>query len=197
LNPKLKKWNQAYQAADISSAKVAQVLSENTHLLPQTGDALDLACGRAGNAIFLARKGFEVDAMDISPVVLEQVQAFANQQELAINCVERDVETQGLTDQKKYDVIVVSYFLSRDLFPQIINALKPNGLLYYQTWSQLSTDDTKGPSNPAFRIESGELLKLCSKTRIIYYSENGLLGNIHQGIRNEALIISQKRCIPD
>lgn len=193
MNPKLKKWNQAYQSADISSALASQVLSENTHLLPQMGDALDLACGRAGNAIFLARKGFDVDAMDISPVVLKQVQAFANQQNLSINCIERDVEAQGLIDKKKYDVIVVSYFLNRDLFPQLINALKPNGLLYYQTWSQLSTDNTKGPSNPAFRLESGELLKLCAKARIIYYSENGLLGNIHQGIRNEALLICQKQ----
>jgi len=192
ISPILEKWNEAYQSADISLAVVAQVLSDNEHLLPKTGDALDLACGRGGNALFLAKKGFQVDALDISNVVLDHIRAYISNKTFFINCVKRDVETQGLLDHKKYDVIVVSYFLNRDLFPQIINALKPNGLLYYQTWSQLSTDNTKGPSNPDFRLASGELLKLCSAMRIIYYSENGLLGDIQQGIRNETLLIAQK-----
>ena len=192
VSPVLEKWNEAYQDADISLAVAAQVLSENGHLLPQTGDALDLACGRGGNTLFLAKKGFQVDALDISNVVLGYIRDFIRDKSIHVNCVNRDVEKQGLLEHKKYDVIVVSYFLNRDLFPQIINALKPNGLLYYQTWSQLSTDKTKGPSNPDFRLASGELLKLCSALRIIYYRENGLLGDIQQGIRNEALLIGQK-----
>jgi len=192
LSPTLKKWNEAYQSTDISLAVAAQVLSDNEHLLPQTGDVLDLACGRGGNTFFLAKKGFQVDALDISNVVLDHIRDYISNKTTSINCVKRDVETQGLSDHKKYDVIVVSYFLNRDLFPQIIHALKPNGLLYYQTWSQLSTDNTKGPSNPNFRLASGELLKLCSVLRIIYYSENGLLGDIQQGIRNETLLVAQK-----
>lgn len=192
LNPKLKKWNDAYKCADISSAIAAKVLTDNAYLLPQAGEALDLACGRGGNALFLAKKGFVVDALDISTIVLGHLQNYIRDKHFSINCLNRDVEKEGLSDYKKYDVIVVSYFLNRDLFPQIINALKPGGLLYYQTWSQLSIDNTKGPSNPHFRLVAGELLNLCSTMRIIYYSENGLLGDIQQGTRNEALLISQK-----
>jgi 2-polyprenyl-3-methyl-5-hydroxy-6-metoxy-1,4-benzoquinol methylase len=48
------------------------VLAENEHLLPPGGGrALDLACGLGGNAVFLARRGFEVDAVDISEVGIE------------------------------------------------------------------------------------------------------------------------------
>lgn len=192
-NPKLKKWDNAYQGVDISSALASRVLAENAYLLPQkAGDALDLACGRGGNALFLAKRGFTVDALDISTVVLEQLESFINDKPLAINCIKRDVEAQGLLPQKQYDVIVVSYFLDRSLFSQIIDALKPAGLLFYQTWSQLSTDETKGPNNPAYRLKSGELLKLSAEMRVIYYREDGLQGDIKHGIRNEALLICQK-----
>ncbi|MEE9309669.1 MAG: methyltransferase domain-containing protein [Cocleimonas sp.] len=117
--PKLEKWNEAYQDADISSAKPAHVLTENTHLLPATGNALDLACGKAGNALYLAKKGFKVDAVDLSPTVLSHVKHYANQHNLPITCICKDIENTGLPN-KKYDVIIVSYFLNRALFPQIL-----------------------------------------------------------------------------
>ena len=68
MSYKLDKWNDNYCDADIANAKPVQVLNENLHLLPTEGDALDLACGRAGNAITLASNGG--DAINISPVVL-------------------------------------------------------------------------------------------------------------------------------
>jgi SAM-dependent methyltransferase len=185
-----RKWDEAYKSADIASAKAAQILCENAFLLDDSGDALELACGRAGNAIFLAKKGFQVDALDISPVVLEAVDQFAKAYKLPINTKIRDIESNGLGD-KKYDVIVVSYFLNRGLFPQIINALKLNGLLFYQTWSQLKCDD-KGPSNPAFRLQAGELLNLCDPLRVVLYRENGQQGDTQKGLRNEAMLIAQK-----
>lgn len=196
INTKLTKWNEAYQDVEISTAAPAAVLRDNAYLLPQSGDALDLACGRAGNSIFLAKKGFQVDATDISPVVLQQVQTFADKHNLPITCKERDIEkngleNDGLENSNQYDVIIVSYFLNRELFPKIIKALKPNGILFYQTWSQLRTNPKKGPSNPSFCLESGELLKLCTGLRIIYYREDGLQGDADQGIRNEALFIGQ------
>jgi len=189
----LKKWNEAYENADISSAKPAQILSENVHLLPSTlpqdSNALDLACGRAGNAIFLAKQGFTVDAVDISPNVLESLGSFVKQKSLSISCECRDIETKGLSD-KKYDVIVVSYFLNHELFPQIINALKPNGLLFYETWSQEKVDNS-GPSNPAFRLQAGELLNLSQTLRPLFYREEGDQGDASKGTRNIAMLVAK------
>ncbi len=185
----LKKWNEAYKDADISSAKPAQVLSENVHLLPERGHALDLACGRAGNAIFLAEQGFHVDAVDISPNVLESLESFVKQQSLSISCECRDIETKGLSD-RKYDVIVVSYFLNRELFPQIIKALKPNGLLFYETWSQEKVDNS-GPSNPDFRLQAGELLDLSQTLRPLFYREEGDQGESSKGSRNIAMLVAK------
>ncbi|MEH6456915.1 MAG: class I SAM-dependent methyltransferase [Cocleimonas sp.] len=188
------KWDSAYQGADFSDAPISSLLKDNVYLLPQLsgpkGMALDLACGRAGNAQFLAKNKFSVDAIDISSVLIQGLEKYVVSQNLDINCQIRDIENDGLSD-KKYDVIVVSYFLNRDLFPQIVNALKPNGLLYYQTWSKLQID-RKGPRNPEFRLDKGELLHLCEGLQIIYFRENGVEGNTSQGLRNETMIIAKK-----
>ncbi len=191
MSDKKKKWDQAYQQADYSSAIAATVLSDNSYLLPVSGgDALDLACGRAANAQFLAKSGFVVDAVDISSVVLDGLASYSLANKLQIDTILRDVESDGMPE-KKYDVIVVSYFLNRELFPQILDSLKPGGLLFYQTWSQLKVTDA-GPSNPDFRLKAGELLDLCRSLQIIMYRENGELGKTDTGLRNEAMIICQK-----
>jgi SAM-dependent methyltransferase len=194
LTSKKLKWDAAYKDADFSNARIAHVLEAHDYLLPELTqlpvDALDLACGRAGNAQFLANKNFKVDAVDASSVLIEGLKSYVVENELTINCVLRDIENDGLPT-KKYDVIVVSYFLNRELFPSIIGALKPGGLLFYQTWSQLSIDDS-GPKNPAFRLKSAELLRLCSSLQTIYYREDGLQGDLGRGIRNEAMLIAKK-----
>ncbi len=188
------KWDEAYRNADIESALPSQVLSENGYLLPDGGDALDVACGRAGNALFLENNGFVVDAVDSSAVVLGSLKNYIDAHDLNIQCLLKDLENpqreKPLFD-KKYDVIVISYYLHRDLFPEIINALKPNGLLFYQTWSQLKCTDA-GPSNPKFRFQSGELLLSFHLLKTISYRENGLLGDCNQGLRNEVQLVAQK-----
>ena len=196
MTDKLAKWNEAYQDADIATAAPAQVLQENAFLLPcpdqaSAFHALDLACGRGGNAIFLAQRGFSVDAVDISPVVLDHLSAYAKKQVLSIHCIERDVETRGLPDTQ-YDVIVVSYFLCRPLFEGIIAALKPGGLLFYQTWTQQMVDKTKGPGSSRFRLARAELLTLTKPLIPVLYRENGLLGDVSSGLRNEAMLIARK-----
>ncbi len=197
MKNKKQKWNDAYKGADFSTAAAASVLIENAHLLPTSDvkplNALDLACGRAGNSQLLSKLGFAVDAVDISSVVIEGLENLVAQGNLNIECILRDVESTsndgGLPD-KKYDVIVVSYFLNRELFPQIKTALKPNGLLFYQTWSQLRVDEV-GPNNPNFRLASGELLELCDGLKPVLYRENGLEGELTKGLRNEAMIIAK------
>ena len=192
---KKRKWNEAYQEADISLALPAEVLVQNDYLLPEGGgEALDLACGRAGNAQFLAKKGFRVDATDSSEVVLEHLSHYVAEQSLLIYPYLRDIEENGLPD-KKYDVIVVSYFLYRELFPEIVKSLKLNGLLFYQTWAQPAEglDTVAGPKSLKFRLQDGELLRLCEPLNILSYTENKSQGNVQRGLRNEAMIVAQKQ----
>ncbi|WP_177418773.1 class I SAM-dependent methyltransferase [endosymbiont of Lamellibrachia barhami] len=182
-------WDQRHADPD-KQPSAAEVLLENLHLLPETGNALDLACGLGGNALELARSGLEVSAWDISSVAVERLQHLAASAGLALNAEQRDVE-QNLLTENAFDVIVVSYFLNRGLMPALIAALKPGGLIFYQTFTRIAVSDT-GPSNPAYRLGDNELIALLSPLSVRFYREENRLGDLRKGSRDVAMIVAQK-----
>lgn len=182
-------WNSRYQQAE-AIPQAAQVLLENTHLLPDNGRALDLACGRGGNALVLAQHGLQVDAWDISDVAINDLCKLAADQSMSIDAQVRDVEKtppQKLT----YDVIVVSYFLERSLFPLLIEALKKGGLIFYQTFTQSHVSE-RGPRTQAYRLADQELIKLLPGFKLLAYREEGVVGNIETGFRDEVMYVGMK-----
>lgn len=176
------------EAEDIGS--VASVLTRNAHLLDGQGRALDLACGRGASALWLARQGYAVSAWDYSGVALQRLQQVARQQNVEIDTELRDVVADPPTPGS-YDLILVSYFLDRSLASAIAAALKPGGLLFYQTFSQDGPSDT-GPGNPAFRLAPNELLSLFHGLRLRYYREEGGLGDVTRGERGVAMMLAEQ-----
>ena len=190
-NPIQTKWNNIYQDESPGSRLVDRVLGENAHLLPTNGTALDLACGLAANGIFLAEKGLDVQAWDISDQVVRKLNEFAQQKDISLTASTQDLST-AVFPEAAFDVIVVAHFLERDLSDKIISALKPNGLLFCQTFTKDVTPTYTGPSNPDFRLAENELLQMYSGLRLVVYREESLLGDIQQGLRNEVLYIGRK-----
>lgn len=187
-NQAQEKWNRRYAEAE-AMPRVAQVLYENRHLLPATGEALDLACGLGGNALFLAEAGLRVQAWDISSVAIEALQSRASADDLPLQATVRDVSAQPPA-ASSFDVIVVSRFLMRDLAPALCAALRPGGLLFYQTFVQDKVSP-QGPSNPDFLLAENELLSLFAPLQTRVYREEGTLGDTTQGLRNEALLVAR------
>jgi tellurite methyltransferase len=183
-------WNAPYQALT-RVPLAAHVLWENQHLLPATGRALDLACGLGGNALLLAACGLETWAWDISDIAVARVQAAAQQRGVALHAEVRDVVACPPCAES-FDVIVVSRFLERDLAPVLIEALRPAGLLFYQTFTQVTVGDAKGPMHPVYRLVPQELLTLFHPLRLLVYREEGNVGDTTRGWRNEALLVAQK-----
>lgn len=163
------KWDARYRDNDSKSNTVAAVLTHNQQLLPKNGRALDIATGFGGNALFLAKAGLQVDAWDISPVAIAKLKAGAEQQGIVVSAMVRDIIAQP-PQEESYDVIVVSRFLKRELCPAISAALKPGGLLFYQTYMQDKKGDV-GPTNPRFLLKDGELPLLFSALEMIIYEE--------------------------
>ncbi|HEB92053.1 MAG TPA: class I SAM-dependent methyltransferase [Gammaproteobacteria bacterium] len=180
------KWDDYYHEGELSGA--ARVLAENSHLLPVAGEALDLACGLGGNALLLAQAGLRTQAWDISPVAITRLNASAAG--LPLSAVVRDV-LAAPPAPLSFDVIVVSRFLARDLCPTLLAALRPGGLLFYQTFSR-DKAAPGGPSNPDFLLAENELLRLFDRLRLRVYREEGCIGNTQHGLRNEALLVAQK-----
>ena len=180
------KWDQRY-LSNQSKFQAAQVLRSNLHLLPSQGRALDLACGLGGNARLLAVHGLDVDAWDISTVAIEKLTTQSTR--LSIHPKVVDITPASLA-AAQFDVITVSYYLDRNLAQPLINALKPGGLLFYQTFNQNQLG--RGPTNLNYRLQDNELLQLFASLSIRYYREDACAGSVDHGIRDEALLVAQK-----
>ena len=182
------KWDELYEKTCLSVP--ATVLVENSFLLPDQGSALDIASGLGANALFLAEKGLDVHAWDISSVALNKLQQKAKQKNLNISVKQVFIEPNCIP-KKAFSVIVVSRFLDRSLCNAIIEGLKPDGLLFYQTYVRDKLTSS-GPKNPDFLLARNELLKLFQPLKVVVYEENSLIGNLAYGERSEALFIGQK-----
>lgn len=184
------KWNRRHAgAADRGS--VAVVLRDNAHLLPSTGDALDLACGRGANALFLAEAGLRVEAWDLADVAIAGLAEEARRRQLPIRARVRDVVLNPPA-AASFDVIVVSHFFARSICSDLIAALRPGGLLFYQTWTRMRVSDA-GPRNSDFRLADGELLGLFAALQLRVYREEGRAGDAARGFRNQAMFVGEKK----
>ncbi|MEE4377271.1 MAG: methyltransferase domain-containing protein [Candidatus Competibacteraceae bacterium] len=183
------RWDQRYHA-EIGAQQPAQVLSSYAYLLPESGSALDLACGLGANALLLANHGLETWAWDISQVAIARLDEAARKAGLPLHAEVRDVMAQP-PPPDSFDVIVVSRFLERELADTLQAALRSGGLLYYQTFTRVRAAEN-GPRNPAFLLGENELLQLFQEFKILLYREEGRVGDLQQGFRNEAMLIAQK-----
>lgn len=183
------KWDARY--ADGADAPAPLVLlAENAHLLPARGDALDLASGLGANALYLARRGLRTAAWDLSPKAIERLRRAA--QGLPLEAAVRDV-VAAPPAPAHYDVICIGHFLDRGLCPAIAAALRPGGLLFYQTFTRDRVDRT-GPSNPAYLLAENELLHLFAGLVVRVYREEGSVGDPAHGLRNLCQLVAQAPC---
>ena len=187
---KTDKWNKVFSNQDVAATTACKVLRENLHLLPLQGDALDYASGLGANALLLAKQNLRTHAWDLSPVALNKLVKFANAQGLHVQIEVRNVE-QFPPDKSTFDVIVASNFLHRPTFHDLIYALKDQGILFYQTFTQAKAQQI-GPSNPNYLLGTNELLTLCSSLEVLVYREEGLQGYTKHGWRNQAMVVARK-----
>lgn len=184
------KWDRIYREVPHHRPEPALILKEHEFLLPPAGSALDLACGLGGNALFLAGLGWEVQAWDIANAAIDFVDAQARAQGLKIHakvCPADSLQQENTA----FDLIIVSRFLDRTLKDAIIDRLKDNGLLFYQTYTRAKSQP-QGPNNPEYLLAENELLRLFAPLKVLFYREYGTFGDVRQGLRNEAQLIGRK-----
>ena len=172
------RWNRKYTAGEgPAHFRPKAILTEHVHLL-SGGRALDVACGFGGNALYLAERGYRVDAVDVSGVGLAQAQAEAQRRGLHLNFVQADLDRWWLPPTR-YDLILVFYYLNRDLAPDLARGLRPGGLLFQanRNWRLL---DERPDFNPAYLVDVGELrhLALDAGLEIVHY-DDGTRGEPH------------------
>ena len=141
------------------------------------GRALDIACGKGRNAIYLAQRGFAVTALDISPVALEVGRKRAQRQNLRIDWRTCDLESAVL-DHAGFDLIINFNYLQRSLFGSMRQAVKPGGHVIFETY--LIDQAALGhPKNSEHLLQHNELLECFRGFRVLFYREGKFVdGNV-------------------
>jgi len=131
----VERWNRKYRAGNPNPDFAPDpLLTSHAHLLDGKGAALDLACGVGHNAIFLARRGYDVMAVDGSEIGLNYCRAAIRNTSLRIRLVAADLERIALP-RDYFDVVLVVRYLYRPLVAQIKSTLKPGGIIIYKTFN--------------------------------------------------------------
>ena len=147
-----------------STADASAWVMRWAHLIPQQGKVLDLACGHGRHMAWLAQQGFACLGVDRDPIALQSAQAHGE-------VMQADLENQAWPlAGRQFQGMVVTNYLWRALWPDLLNSLAAGGVLIYETFAR--GNETVGkPSNPAFLLEPCELLSLCKGLRVIAYED--------------------------
>ena len=142
------------------------------HLLPsnesvvdhESLQVLDLACGHGRHMQFLAGLGHTVLGVDRNAEALKTASQWGETLQADIENAEWPLEGRS------FKGVVVTNYLWRDLFPQLLNSVAEGGVLIYETFSQGNQVFGK-PSRPEFLLQPGELLQLCSDLKTVAFEE--------------------------
>jgi tellurite methyltransferase len=136
------------------------------------GHALDVAAGAGREAVFMALRGFEVEARDRAPEALRWARALAARHGVSITTIEQDLEARDASlPASRFALVTVFRFLHRPLFRSIEAALAPGGHLIYETF--LRGQERFGrPSHPRFLLHPRELRSAFPKLEVLEYEES-------------------------
>ncbi len=137
------------------------------------GPVLDLACGDGRHTLASAALGLAVLAIDRNPASLMALERRAQTEQLRVCCVRSNLETDYGFPIKPgtCGAILVFRFLFRPLAPAIVAALRPGGLLLYETFTLHQRQLASGPKNPAFLLAEGELPGLFPELEVLAFEE--------------------------
>jgi len=158
-----KDWNERYAAQELLwGAEPNRFVEEELCDVPPRGRALDLACGEGRNAIWLAKLGWVVTAVDYSEVALERARRLAAGQHVDVEWVQADV-TSFAPAAAAFQLVIVAYLQlpeaeRRAVLAHAAAALGRGGILFMVGHARLNlTQGVGGPRQPEVLWEPEEI----------------------------------------
>ncbi len=160
-------------------------LHATAHMIPK-GTVLDVAAGEGRHALFLAAQGYEVIGLDRNEQALATLARKAGEHHIPNlstwnTDLELDPEAPPSLGNQEYDGILVFFYLFRPLFPSLLQALKPGGVLIYETFLIDNHVRFNHPRRKEFCLEHNELLRLTHPLRVLHYEEGPHSSSLHPG----------------
>ena len=145
-------------------------------LIRRGGRVLDVACGHGRHLRYLSSLGFAVVGVDRDEAALV---AFRGIGGVEIHVADIEAGPWPFAPGG-FDGVVVTHFLHRPLFPDLVGALRPGGVLIYETFA-LGNERYGRPSNPAFLLRPDELLHSLEPLAVVAF-EQGLVSAPKQAV---------------
>ncbi len=187
-------WDERYRNRREAERQPANFLVRHVDLLPRRGRALDVAMGTGRNALYLASLGYEVTGIDVSPLAVERCRQTAEDRGLRIEAVCANLESYPLL-RETYSVVANLYYLDRELCTSLVAALRPCGVLVFETFTQGQMQFGWGPRDDEFLLRSGELSELFPELEVLAYREE-IEEEDERGMKAVAGLIGRKRVVP-
>jgi len=136
---------------------------------PNASAALDLACGLGRHALWLASRHWRVSGVDLSDVAIGKLSQAALELNVKLELLVGDAAEYKF-EPAQFDLIVLFYHLDRGLFPKIVSALKPRGLLICKMSLRWDSGErlTTGSTNP---LQRNELPSLVPELDVLHHQE--------------------------
>ncbi|MGU3649928.1 class I SAM-dependent methyltransferase [Mycolicibacterium sp. A43C] len=161
------RWDASYTKGDAERVcALPAVFGPVEDVFPRTGAALDIACGTGGTAVWLARRGLRVNAVDVSAVAIARARRFAEQSAVSVVFDVVDLD-DGLPPGEPVDVLLCHKFRDTALYGSMLARLKPAGLLAISVLSEVDAAPGR------FRAVAGELRSAFGDLDVIDDGEGG------------------------
>jgi len=179
-----------------------RVSSANCCRCCQTGQHWILPAAPEGTHCSLAARGQHITAVDYSSVALDLLEVRARSKHVqwkrrdsihaagrhlhgGLDLVHANLEETQLPEHT-YDLILCVQYLQRTLFPQMVRALRPDGVLLMETFTLAQMEFSGGPRNPAYLLETGELREAFPELCVLFYRE------LRAGRGNRSLVAKKR-----
>ena len=181
-------WDQKYGNTGkyVFGKSPAKFLASNFHFIPHGSTVLDVGMGEGRNAVFLARKGYNVTGVDISSVAVRKARRLAQEFGVRIKTVVSSMEKYEVPS-KKFDAIICFYYVDRELNKKLMQWLKPGGILVYESHTDHQRK-VKGSElyEKKYLLRPAELLQMFPNFNILKYEEP-----IHVGEYTASIILQK------
>lgn len=137
---------------------------------PSPRRALDLAMGRGRHALVLAEHGFRVFGVDVNLDAVRDAVAQASTRGLVVRGWCADL-TEFPLARERFELVVVSRYLQRDLFPSLSDALTPGGVVLFETFTEAQRGRGWGPTSRDHLLAPGELRTRFGALEVLFYEE--------------------------
>jgi tellurite methyltransferase len=164
----------SHESRDHSSSLAAPFIGEwIARLAPRPGEhasALDVAMGRGRHAVALAIAGFRVFGVDARFDAVRDAMRRTSAAGVRVHGWCADL-TEHPLPSLRFDVIVVTRYLQRDLFHGLRGAVRPGGVVLYETFTTAQRALGAGPTSPDHLLEPGELRQAFDGFEVLFYEE--------------------------